>query len=133
MRRRRDFEYGYVDDTPSLRQRLGRFMTLLGVVFTVVAAVVVVQRLSDDTLALIIGLLLAGAPLSVVIGLLVYLLTRRTSTQRQPSSQQMTIPPVIVQLPPQSQTPTLPDHGVPWDDSTPRTTSRQWEVIGGEE
>lgn len=125
----RDNGYSYNDDRPGLGQRLGRFMLLLGVVFAVTMAVVVVERLSDDTLALIIGLLLAGVPLLAIIALLVYVLARRP--QRQPP-QQMTIPPIIMQIPQQPQQPALPDYGLPWEGTSQRTAMRQWEVIGEE-
>jgi hypothetical protein len=125
----RDDGYGYYDERPRVGQRLGRFVALVGVVFAVVAAVVVVQRLSDDTLALIIGLLLAGVPLMAIIGLLIFVLVRRG--QRQPP-QQMTIPPIIMQIPQQPQSPALPDYGLPWEGTVQRTGRRQWEVIGEE-
>mgnify|MGYP000420005180 CR=1 FL=1 len=121
----RDNGYDYYEERPRLGQRLGRFVTLVGVVF----AVVVVQRLSDDTLALIIGLLLAGVPLLAIIGLLIFVLARRG--QRQPP-QQMTIPPIIMQIPQQPQPPALPDYGLPWEGTMQRAGGRQWEVIGEE-
>ena len=125
----RDNGYGYYEERPRLGQRLGRFVALVGVVFAVVVAVVVVQRLSDDTLALIIGLLLAGVPLLAIIGLLIFVLARRG--QRQPP-QQMTIPPIIMQIPQQPQQSALPDYGLPWEGMSQRTGVRQWEVIGEE-
>ncbi|HOU16169.1 MAG TPA: hypothetical protein PKZ84_23950 [Anaerolineae bacterium] len=125
----RDNGYDYYEERPRLGQRLGRFLALVGVVFAVVTAVVVVQRLSDDTLALIIGLLLAGVPLLAIIGLLIFVLARRG--QRQPP-QQMTIPPIIMQIPQQPQQPALPDYGLPWEATMQRTGGRQWEVIGEE-
>ena len=127
----RDNGYGYYDERPRLGQRLGRFVALVGVVFAVVTAVVVVQRLSDDALALIIGLLLAGVPLLAIIGLLIFVLARRG--QRQPPPQQMTIPPIIMQLPQQPQQAALPDYGLPWEGVSQRAGVRQWEVIGNEE
>ena len=125
----RDNSYVYYEERPRLGQRLGRFVALVGVVFAVVVAVVVVQRLSDDTLALIIGLLLAGVPLLAIIGLLIFVLARRS--QRQPP-QQMTIPPIIMQIPQQPQSPAFPDYGLPWEGPSQRTGVRQWEVIGEE-
>ncbi len=128
--RMRDNGYVYYEERPRLRQRLWRFVALMGVVFAVVVAVVVVQRLSDDTLALIIGLLLAGVPLLAIIGLLIFVLARRG--QRQPP-QQMTIPPIIMQIPQQpQQPPALPDYGLPWEGVSQRAGVRQWEVIGEE-
>ncbi len=123
----RDNGYDYYEERPRLGQRLGRFVALVGVVFAVVAAVAVIQRLSDDTLALIIGLLLAGVPLLAIIGLLIFVLARRG--QRQPP-QQMTIPPIIMQIPQQPQQLALPDYGLPWEGTMQRTGGRQWEVIG---
>jgi len=125
----RDNGYGYYGERPRLGQRIGRFIALMGVVFAVTMAVVVIQRLSDDTLALIIGLLLAGVPLLTIIGLLIFVLARRG--QRQPP-QQVMIPPIIMQIPQQPQPPALPDYGLPWEGTAQRTGGRQWEVIGEE-
>jgi hypothetical protein len=128
--RTRDNGYVYYEERPRLGPRLWRFVALIGVVFAVVVAVVVVQRLSDDTLALIIGLLLAGVPLLAIIGLLIWVLARRG--QRQPPPQQMTIPPIIMQIPQQPSQPALPNYGLPWEGTMQRTEGRQWEVIGEE-
>ncbi|HNT74215.1 MAG TPA: hypothetical protein PKH77_04240 [Anaerolineae bacterium] len=116
-----------------LGPRLARFVTLLGVVFAISAAVIVSQRLSEDALALIVGLLLAGIPLLGIIALLVFILVKvsqREPRQHTTPQQPMMLPPIIVQMPPQ--TPQLPTYG----DPTPlpqHSNGRMWDVIGEEE
>ena len=115
-----------------LGKRLGRFVTLLGVVFTVGVAVVVTQRFSEETLALIVGLLIAGIPLLglvFVIGVIALKIAIRPRNEPPP---QMTIPPIIMQIPQQQNNP-----WAGWNnghEDTPMLTGgrRVWEVIGPE-
>ena len=44
------------DRDEPMGKRIGRFLIMMGLVFAVSAGVVVTQRLSDDTLALLLGL-----------------------------------------------------------------------------
>lgn len=115
-----------------LGPRLARFVTLLGVIFTITTAVIVAQRLSEDALALIVGLLLAGIPLLGIIALLVFILVKvsqREPRQHATLQQPMMLPPIIVQMPPQ--TPQLPNYGE--SVSSPQhSNGRMWDVIGEE-
>jgi len=120
-------------DTTSLGQRLGRFFMLLGAIFGITAAVVVTQRLSDDALALVIGLLLAGIPLLALVGILMFLLIRQAQRRPVQPQQQQVIPPIILQMPQQpQQPPPLPDYGTQWDIPQRTGEQRQWDVIGDE-
>lgn len=120
------------DNPEPVGRRLARFATLLGVVFCVTIAVVVVQRFNDETLAFIIGGLFVAAliavPLVAIVSLGVAYLRFR---QSRPPQQYVQTPPIIMQMPPQ-----LPYYGggngyhnTPPELGSPRT----WEVIGGED
>jgi uncharacterized membrane protein len=114
--------------TEPVGQRVGRFLALLLIIFVVVAAVVVTQRLAAETLALIVGLLMAGVPLLAIIILGGLIIARRPRRDNQT----MTIPPIIVQMPQQPQS-ALPDYGQMLDlvqTSSSRNNNRAWEVIG---
>lgn len=117
----------------SLGQRLGKFAALLISVFAIVAAVVVTQRLSDDALALVVGLLLAGIPLLAIVALLGFFVvkqaTREPRQQVQPQPQQMSIPPIILQMPTAPQQAQLPDYG----GQRQRGGARSWDMIGDED
>lgn len=129
---RRMTETVYQSD--SIAQRMGKFLALLVIVFAIVTAVVVTQRLSDDSLALIIGLLLAGIPLLALIIVLIFILFRISQRAPQPAqgAQQMMLPPIILQMPPsQRQQPALSDYG-DGDTFTAPPKKRRWNVIGNE-
>lgn len=122
------------NEEPSLGKRLGRFAALLVIVFGVAAGVVVAQRLSDDALGVIIGMILVGVPLLAIVGVLLFIILRRESrqaTQSQPPQPQplggMVMPPIIMQIP---QQPQLPDYG--YEAPAQRGKSRAWDLIGEE-
>lgn len=118
----------YEGDT--IGRRLGRFVALVGVVFAVTGAVVITQRFSAETLALITGLLLAGVPLLAIVGLLFLVLIRQGRRPRN-EPQQMMIPPVMLTLPQQPQA--LPGDGGVWDfPQRERASARAWDVLGDE-
>jgi len=123
----------YEGDT--LGQRLGKFAALVGVIFAIVAGVVVTQRLSDDALALVVGLLLAGVPLLAIVALLGFFVVRlATRETRQPTQpQQMSIPPIILQMPTMPQPNQLPDYGGQWQPQRNNGGGRAWDMIGDEE
>ena len=128
----------------TLKQRLGKFLLFVGGISAIVFVAVVTTQLSSDTLAMIVGILLAGAPSLGIVGLVLYwALNQRRLTA--PPPQTMTIPPVVMQLPqsyssPPSRSPSLPDYGLsnygpsnyglPWPGL--RQPARQWEIIGEE-
>jgi hypothetical protein len=109
--------------------RLARFGALCGLIAAVLTGVVAAQRFHTETLALMVGLLLAGVPLLAVVGLLVVVLLRGGARARQDTPPQMTIPPIIMQLPQQQN---------PWnwngnDDAPLLAGRRTWDVIGPED
>ncbi len=126
----------------SLRQRLGRFVALLGIVFIVTMVVVVTQRLSDDALALLIGVgvgVLALVP-TLALGWLV--LRREMRREQSPLPHNPTLnPPVVVVTPqalpgygmPQAALPNSqpPQMAVPWQQ--PAMSHRTFTIVGGEE
>jgi hypothetical protein len=114
----------------TIGQRLGRFVALLGIVFVIALAVIVSQRFSAETLALIVGLLLAGVPLLAVVGLLFFVLIRQGRRPRN-EPQQMMMPPIIMQMPQAPQN-ALPGDGGIWDfgQRQPATAGRSWDVLG---
>jgi len=123
-------KYGPNDTTSheTVSQRVGRFALLLGLIFAIVVAVVVAQRFSTDTLALIAGLVLGGAllasPLLAIAWVFVAVKTRSQPRQMYPPYQ---MPPVIIQQP---QQPLLPHYGQPW--LPPQHQPRSWDVIGND-
>jgi drug/metabolite transporter (DMT)-like permease len=125
----------------SLRQRLGRFVALLGIVFMVTMAVVVTQRLSNDALALLIGVGVGVAALVPTLAL-GWLVLRREMTRQQavPQHNPALNPPVVV-VTPQA----LPGYGVPqaalppspamtWQTAPPQHASQQraFTIVGEE-
>ena len=129
----------------SLGKRLGRFATLIGVIFAIAAAVIITQQLSRDSLALLVGLtcgVMAMLP-TLALGFLVW---RRDDARRQEQTQLQTqqqhaqpyaTPPVIV-VSPQALPGTmngqraLPPSGQPWSGA-PSQSQRSFTIVGGEE
>lgn len=123
-----------------LGKRLGRFVAMIGLVFAVTLAVVVTQRLSQDSLALIVGLtcgVMAMLP-TVMLGLFVWRreMTRQVTSQRAVNS----APPVVV-VAPQA----LPGYGAQqpgynygnpnaaWQWNGAQQPERTFTMVGGEE
>lgn len=121
----------------SLSKRLGRFVTLLGVVFTVGVAVVVTQRLSQDSLALLIGLACGVAAMlpTLLLGVVIW---RREMQQQQATRVPTATPPVVI-VTPQAlpgygmQQPTLSDTGFIWPWSGAQQPARTFTIVGDEE
>ncbi len=123
----------------SLGARFKRFILLVVMLAVIVFVVVVTQRLSDDALALLVGLaagIAAMTPALVLIGMLwrrqETRLQERLSTQAMGAS---AAPPVIVVAPPM-----LPDFNGrrqnTWDTNTlwaSGTAERKFTVVGGEQ
>lgn len=121
----------------STGKRLGRFLALIGVVFAITLGVVVTQRLSQDSLALMVGLacgVMAMLP-TVLLGLMVW----RREANRQVSQQHtpMMSPPVVV-VAPQAlpgygvQRPTYGNDNMSWQWSGAQQ-ERTFTIVGGEE
>lgn len=114
-------------------KRIGRFITLVSAVTAIVCVFLIGQRLNDQSLALVVGLLLAGVPLLALCIVLVILLLRSQrqaqpapAPQPTPPPQQMMLPPIIMQMPTYPQ----PMQPLPW---TEPATQRGWDLIGDEE
>ena len=120
-----------------LGKRLGRFVTLLGVVFTVAIAVVVTQRLSEDSLALLIGLACGVAAMvpTLLLGVVIW---RREMQQQQMSRMPTTTPPVVI-VTPQAlpgygiQQPALSDTSFSWPWAGAQQPARTFTIVGDEE
>ncbi len=78
--------------------RIRRFFTLVGVVGAVTVGVVVSQRLSEDALAMLIGLVF-GVALMMPLAGVGLLLWRREAQTRTVATQRSGTPPVIVVTP----------------------------------
>lgn len=122
-----------------LGKRVGRFIALLSIVAVAVGVVVVTQRLSQDSLALLVGLSCGVAAMLPTIGLAV-LFWRREEARRQSMQQHTQASPPVVVVAPQG----LPGYGVqpslpapaqqvaPWQWQ-PAANERTFTIVGGEE
>lgn len=119
-----------------LGRRLGRFVTLLGAIFALGAGIVITQRLSEDALALLLGLACGVAAMAPTVGLML-LAWRREDVRRSEVRSREVYPgsPPVVIVTPQA----LPGYGqqraaVPeaWGWNAP-TAERQFTIVGGEE
>lgn len=127
----------------SLQKRLGRFVAWVTAVFGITAAVIITQRLSADSLALLVGLTCGIAAMVPTLGLGFFiwrraLMQHETIAQHQAATSAMSPPVVIVS--PQA----LPGYGMPqhpavapgnvqtWGQPTP-STQRQFMIVGDDE
>ena len=112
-----------------LGKRIGRFVTLMGMIFAVSGGVVVTQRLSEDALALLLGLSCGVAVMvpTVVLGGLWMKreLGQKGSRQRAMDNQQTMGQPQIVVVAPQS----LPGYGQNYGQSAPTAMPAQWQPV----
>ncbi len=128
-----------MENREPIRNRLGRFVLIVGAIAVVTLIVVVTQRLSNDSLALLIGLGCGIIAMVPALGL-GWLVLRREMTRPQPAvaTAPSTTPPVIVITP---QMPALPGYSVsppavtaqtnmPWPAAT---SGRTFTIVGGEE
>ncbi|MCU0519903.1 MAG: hypothetical protein MUF84_04325 [Anaerolineae bacterium] len=140
--RHRDQAYTVVSEpSPSLGQRLGRFFGLLGALFAIAFAVIVTQRLSHDSLALLIGLSCGIAAMlpTLALGLFIW---RRDDARRQAQVQAPqqpaypATPPVIVvtpqALPGYGQQPAFGPANVP-NPWVTAPTERAFKIVGGDD
>ncbi|MFP4343798.1 MAG: hypothetical protein ACLFU8_03795 [Anaerolineales bacterium] len=130
-----------MEEREPLGRRLGRFVTLLGMTFVVVMSVVVSRRLSDDALALLVGLGCGIAVLLPVLFLFVFVWReqqRRQGERREQRAEARSSPPsVVVVAPPMlppgygHQTQALPWQGesAPW----PARRERKFTIVGEED
>ena len=120
----------------SLGKRLGRFVALMGILFVVTTAVVVTQRLSQDSLALLVGLACGVGVMLPTVALALLLWRREELRQPAGHSTPMNAPPVVV-VTPQA----LPGYGMQppaYGDNTAwqwnaSPAERTFTIVGGEE
>ena len=122
-----------------LGKRLGRFFALLGVVAVVAGVVVVTQRLSQDSLALLVGLSCGVAAMLPTIGLALLVWRREAARQQSMRQNTQATPPVVVvapqALPGYGMQPSLPapaQQAAPWQWQ-PAADQRTFTIVGGEE
>lgn len=89
-------------DRDSLAKRLQRFITFLGLLSAILLIATVTQRLSEDALALLVGLIM-GATLMIPLLALVFFVWRRDASnmrmERNTSSNPGNMPVVVVAPP----------------------------------
>jgi hypothetical protein len=112
------------EHTEPLGKRIGRFILLLGVVFAISAGFIVTQRLSRDSLALLIGLSCGVAAMLPTVVIFVLWMRREDSRRKdiQIHSTPQNQPQVIV-VAPQS----IPGYGSGYSNSTPAALPSQWQ------
>ncbi len=122
-----------------LGRRLARFCALLAALFAITAAIIVTQRLSRDSLALLIGLscgVMAMLP-TLALGLLIW---RREDARRAELAQRQPAPypsqPPVIVVTPQA----LPGYGqqnpygtAPPNPWLPASGERSFTIVGGED
>jgi hypothetical protein len=126
----------------TLGQRLGRFVALLGVTFVITATTVVTRRLSQDSLALLIGLscgVMAMLP-TIALGFMVWRreeVHRRSDTQHEMLQRQQGYgaPPVIVVAPQAMPGDYRAAFGAPNPSGSwmPQHSQRTFTIVGDEE
>lgn len=120
-----------------LGKRIGRFILLLGVVFSITAGIIVTQRLSRDSLALLIGLSCGIAAMLPTIGVFILWFRREESRRIEVTSQisSQSQPQIIVVAPP-----SLPGYNAGYNNETPPalpansqtpTPQREFKIVGG--
>jgi hypothetical protein len=127
-----------MEEREPVGKRIRRFVLLIATVFTVTVAVVVTQRLSNDALAMLIGLS-AGVVVMLPFVALLFLIWRRQERQVREQYQSRSAshnPPVVVVTPPGlsgygQQRPALQDGArSQWSMSAP--AERKFTIVGGE-
>lgn len=125
-------------DQESLGRRLGRLGLLVALVGVLTGVILVTQRLSDDALALLVGLS-CGMGVLLPFMVLPFWLWRRQEARldelRDIRTAASATPPVIVVTPglPSAygmQRPVLLDDSLAWSTATPE---RKFTIVGGED
>jgi len=116
-------------------RRVGGFLLLALIVGVGVFAFVATRRFSDETIALIAGLLLASIPLSFISLAVISIVLKANNRPRHEPPQQMMMPPMIIQMPQQPQAQGWHSGGGNgYDRDIPMLGgARSWDVIGGED
>lgn len=141
------------DRRQMIKRRIGRFIGIVASVAVITGMVIINQRLSRDTLALLVGLIFGIGAMLPTIGLGVYIL-RREDMRRKEREQRSVMrggqPPVIVvapqqfpgqnqgygygyQNPYQQQPPILVDEQGSQGWGLSRSSGRDFQMVGGED
>ncbi len=115
--------------TEPLGKRIGRFILLLGVIFAISAGVIVTQRLSQDSLALLIGLSCGVAAMLPTVGVFV-LWMRREDTRRKEIRTQVPTQgqPQVIVVAPQA----LPGYNQGYPNGIQTALPPQWQTTAPE-
>ncbi|MEA3310430.1 MAG: hypothetical protein U9Q70_13110 [Chloroflexota bacterium] len=124
----------------SLGQRLKRFGALASILFVITVAVIVTQRLSNDALALLIGLSVGIVAMLPLVGLLAFI-WRRQELHHQEARQSRPVErnlPVVVVAPPalpgySSQRADYWGNNQPAGDWGMARAERKFTIVGGEQ
>lgn len=112
-------------------RRIARFLALLGVVGAISAGVVISRRLSDDSLALLIGLACGVAAMlpTLVLGIFLWRRDERQRRERELASQSHPSQLPVIIVTPQAMS-SLPDNrSAPWQ-WTPSSQQRNFTILG---
>jgi hypothetical protein len=114
------------EQTEPLGKRIGRFVMVLGIAFAITAGVIVTQRLSQDSLALLIGLSCGVAAMLPTVGIFLLWL-RREDSHRKEIQQQLSPPtqPQVIVVAPQA----LPGYGPGYPNGTQNVLPSQWSTV----
>ena len=121
------YESEYEQQRESIGKRVGRFVTLIGIVFAISGGVVVTQRLSEDALALLLGLscgITAMLPTVMLGGFWLKRELGHREVVRQMPGQPAMQPPVIV-VTPQA----LPGYGQASTAALSTPVPSQWQSV----
>jgi len=92
------------EEREPLGARIKRFFSLIGIVFAITVGIIVTQRLSNDALALLIGLTAGVVVMVPLVALLIYILRRQEINRREEiRSSSRNQPQVVVVAPPAMQ------------------------------
>lgn len=122
-------------DGPRRGDRVRLFAGVVVVAFVVTLAVMIGQRLSDQAVAVLAGAT-CGVGASIPTSLLIAWVTRRRQEVRPTQPQQSAYPPVVViQSPPHTGQPALPQGGYipPYTQPMMPPAPREFTVVGEEE
>jgi hypothetical protein len=114
------------EKSESVGKRVGRFIVLLGVVFAISAGVIVTQRLSQDTLALLIGLSCGVAAMLPTVGVFVLWMRREDQRRKEIHAQTPTQgQPQVIVVAPQA----LPGYNPGYPNTNQMAFPAQWQPV----
>mgnify|MGYP006281716197 CR=1 FL=1 len=125
------------EEREPLGKRIKRFFSLIGIVFAITAGIIVTQRLSNDAIALLIGLTAGVVVMIPLVALLIYILRRQEIRRREENrSAPRTQPQVVIVSPP-----AMPGNGsnqmALWNQARQNNwqmsrAEREFTIVGGE-